>query len=695
MVKVHSSTEQGSGISARNPSLSLYTVFHLNLFYSSIEEKQRPEVITRCYWPLLRLAKQYQLPFGIEATGMTLEAIAEIDSTWLSELRELISMGSCEFIGSGYAQLVGPLVPAEVNAMNLKIGHQIYEKVLGIRPTVALVNEQAWSAGLVHHYIQSGFRAIMMEWDNPSRHHPEWDPEWRYFPQYACGQGEEMIPVIWDTSIAFQQFQRYAHGESCLDDYLHYLSKHVSGNSRMFPLYANDAEIFDFRPNRYATEAVCHEESEWSRIAQLFEKLRADSRFSLIQPSQVLDALHVPEAGHRLRLESVQQPIPVKKQGKYNILRWAVTGRADSNINALCWKAYDVLKRENVVHDDDWKELCYLWSSDFRTHITTKRWQTYKRRLEKFPKNAGVGLEPSPFSDISPQPNPMSRSSLCAYSYDEPRKRIAIENDHILATLNCRRGLAIEKLIFKELAPDPLVMTLPHGFYDDISKGADFYSGHLVLETPGQHKITDLEMVEPKIEASLDQKEIFIRGTIATPQGHIRKTITIHEGEVKITYELDWEEMPLGSLRLGHVTVNPDFFDRNSLFVESHNGGIHPERFLFNGHVIDHGHPVSFLVSASEALGMTEGVVNIGDQHQTITIRVNQGNGFLLGLVSFMPVGDSYFCRLSLSGAECDDTCLTRARTSFPRRYEIQFSANKTEEPVFETRSVVAAFETA
>ena len=27
------------------------------------------------------------------------------------------------------------------------------------------------------------------------------------------------------------------------------------------------------------------------------------------------------------------------------------------------------------------KELCYLWSSDFRTHITKKRWNDFIKRL--------------------------------------------------------------------------------------------------------------------------------------------------------------------------------------------------------------------------------------------------------------------------------------------------------------------------
>ena len=31
--------------------------------------------------------------------------------------------------------------------------------------------------------------------------------------------------------------------------------------------------------------------------------------------------------------------------------------------------------------DADWKELCYLWASDFRTHLTEKRWAAYCARL--------------------------------------------------------------------------------------------------------------------------------------------------------------------------------------------------------------------------------------------------------------------------------------------------------------------------
>ncbi|MFZ5581051.1 MAG: hypothetical protein ACOZCK_00155 [Pseudomonadota bacterium] len=55
--------------------LKAFSFFHLNLAYSAIEVAQRPLVIERCYWPLLRLARSRQLPFGIEVSAWSLETI--------------------------------------------------------------------------------------------------------------------------------------------------------------------------------------------------------------------------------------------------------------------------------------------------------------------------------------------------------------------------------------------------------------------------------------------------------------------------------------------------------------------------------------------------------------------------------------------------------------------------------------------
>ena len=109
------------------PRLRLYAFFHLNMAYSSIEEEQRPDVVQRCYWPLLRLVRDIELPVGIEASAYTLECIRDIDPGWVIEFASLCSEGLCELVGSGYVQLIGPLVPPEVNVANLRLGNEAYE----------------------------------------------------------------------------------------------------------------------------------------------------------------------------------------------------------------------------------------------------------------------------------------------------------------------------------------------------------------------------------------------------------------------------------------------------------------------------------------------------------------------------------------------------------------------------------------
>jgi Glycosyl hydrolase family 57 len=626
--------------------LQLFTIFHLNLAYSSIEEAQRPDVMRRCYWPLLRMAERTGAPVGIEATGLTLETAAAIDPAWLDALRRLVTDGRCEFVGSGYAQIIGPLVPAAINAANLRFGHEAYERLLGFRPRLAFVNEQAYSAGLIRHYLDASYAALVMEWDNPARAHPEWDPEWRYFPQHAAGQHGETIPLVWNTAIAFQQFQRYAHDESSLDDYLGYLAGHApasAGIPRALAMYGNDAEIFDFRPGRYRTEAALAESGEWVRIERLFAAIAADTRFTLIRPSDALASMDRPQAGHRLHLESADDPTPVKKQRKYNITRWAVTGRDDLGINTACWRRYAALAAAGPrAADRDWRALCELWSSDYRTHITGARWAAYRERLERSP--AASGAPASPRRSVASDPATTRDGAL-----------LTIKEDGVTLVLNCRRGLAIAALSFDALGGDSLCGTLRHGFYDDIHWGADFYTAMTVMESPGRPKLTDLNRVEPVVSRD-EQGALVVEGTLPTELGPIVKTIRVAHASVELTYRLEWPELPVASLRLGDITLHPHAFDRATLFYRSHNGGVQPDTFTLEGTRVGHGDAVSFLVSASHALGITDGVVEIGDRARTLRIDVDKTAAALVGMVTYQPIRDSYFCRLSFSAAEVDET---------------------------------------
>lgn len=630
-------------------TLHLYAFFHLNLMFSSIEEDQRPQIVERCYWPLLRLARKHGLPLGIEAPVNTLEFIQSIDPNWIIELCDLIHHGPCEFIGSGYAQLIGPLVPAAVNHANLRLGMQAYQSILGLQPRVALVNEQAYSAGLVPLYREAGYEALIMEWNNPARSHPDWNPEWRYHLQQAVGADGSTISLIWNKSIAFQKFQRYAHREMELDELLAYLHSHCAQESRCFPIYGNDAEIFDFRPGRFMTEASL-QSGEWDRIEALVEALAADPSFQWIAPSTVLQDQGNSQANHHLHLESVDQPIPVKKQDKYNVVRWALTGRDDLTINSRCHRLHQALVTSPQATDTDWRELCYLWSSDFRTHITPTRWAAYQERLAAFEAHWPAADPGQLAASVGPQINGESPH------WTRDGRWLTVTTSHLQVRFNCRRGLAIESFIDSRIAATPLFGTLHHGRFDDISWGADYYSGHLIFQTPGSHQITDLSPAEPVIQEY--GSTLTLNTTIPTPLGLITKTWSINAVShiLQLRIQLHWPQARLGRLRIVPLTLFPEAFHTSSLRVSAANGGEQSESFLLGKQSVDHGKAVSFLVSAHQCLGLTDGVVQLGDANKAIQVRFNPGEAALLGQIQHQPVDSSWFTRLALSARELDDT---------------------------------------
>jgi hypothetical protein len=644
--------------------LSVYALFHLNLAFSSIDEDRRGEVIERCYWPLLRLAEG-GLPLAIEASGYTLDEITARDPAWIETLRGLIEKGRAELVGSGYAQLIGPLVPAGVNGANLRLGQLTFERLFGIRPRLALVNEQAYSAGLVPLYRDAGFSALVMDYDGAAHHHPEWPKALRYAPQRVEGPDGTALDLIWTNTIAFQKLQRLAHGELELAAYTDYVRAQMGAEKRAFPLYGNDAEVFDFRPGRLATEAPLSGESEWARLAAGLRAARALKGVRFVLPSQALADQFPHRAPAPLKLETARCPIPVKKQHKYNVTRWAVTGRDDLGLNTRCHALYEALAAHGGS-DPDWRTLCYLWSSDFRTHVTERRWKAALLALEA----AEARFKARPKTRVLTPHHGGRRPNS---SQVKPNGRfIEIETAALRVRLNRARGLAIDALWLDGLSEQSgpaSCGTLLHGDIDDLHLAFDWYSGTLVYDRPAKPKVTDLQPVTPEIVCA-DDGSVVLSAEIETPLGLVRKRLTVSAEVPAIDYEylVDWHEWGPGSLRLGNFTLLPEAFDRNRLFLRTHNGGRVPETFALT-ESIDHGAPVSLQVSASCALGLTEGVLDIGDAKRRLAVSVDKSIAALIGMLTLRTLEDTWFCRVALSALEFDETSRPGAVPPRPRRF--------------------------
>ena len=176
-------------------NLQLYAFFHLNLAFSSIEEEQRGDVITRCYWPLLELARNHG-PSAWKQAASPLRRSPHAIPAGSKPLSSLSAKVALNLSARGHSQMIGPLVPAAVTQVNLEIGNDVYHRLLGIKPAIALVNEQAYAGGLVGLYLDAGYRALLMDWDNPASHH-HWPAEVRDCPQRALARMGSTT-VFWD-----------------------------------------------------------------------------------------------------------------------------------------------------------------------------------------------------------------------------------------------------------------------------------------------------------------------------------------------------------------------------------------------------------------------------------------------------------------------------------------------------------------
>lgn len=631
-----------------------YTAFHLNLAFSSVEEDQHATIVERCYWPLLRLAEA-GIPIGIEATGYTLEAIERVDPKWLESLRKLVAEGAVEMIASGHVQMIAPLVPPQMTEWNLKLGLGDYERLVGVRPRIALINEQAYAPGILPLYKAAGFDAIMMDWAEPASHHKEWGREKYYIPQRVIGAGDCIMPVVWSDAISFQKFQRYAHGEIDAEEYFEFLTLQIENGVKALPVYTSDAEIFDYRPGRFSSEATMSGAGvENERIRLLLQSLKASGAVRLGLPSEAL-AL-VDEGAEPIRLEAAAAPVPVKKQRKYNILRWAVTGRDDTGLNTYCWRLFEKMQSEGEKDPLKWKNLCHVWASDFRTHITEKRWKSLRDSLKPLPHAV-----PTLCHETAPVP---------AHIRVLPDKRfLGIETDAGHLLLNLYRGMAIHSFGFGATepyvagapAPNGLIGTMAHGFYEDIAYGADFYSGHLVAEPLNAHKVTDLQRCEPTCGYDAEREGVRVYAVIDTSFGPVQKQVTYFADQhmVEVAYMgLSDKPMP-GPKRMAHVTLNPRAFNRKKLYYAAHNGGYEADRHELwrRGMVtVNHGHHVSRLVSASTGLGMTGGYVELGDDKHAVRVEMDRTDAAGAGLIQCEAVGDSFFARAAITLRETDET---------------------------------------
>lgn len=609
--------------------MKFYSIFHLNLMFSSIREDQRSEVIKKCYWPLLKLCEN-NYKIGIELTGNSLEIINTLDKKWVNKFKSLLKSNKVELIGSGYSQIIGPLVPSKLNDWNQKLGIEVYKSLLDTVPSTALINEMSYSSGILEHYVNNGYSSIIMEINNSLEIYKEWILN---RPNIVENQIGDSLNIIWADSIAFQKFQRYISDEIDYESYVNYLNNY---NHDVIPLYTSDAEIFDFRPGRFKEETNLSESPlEWNKIEKLYESLKSLGHNYILPRDVKLES----NEKNKCSIESASKPIVVKKQNKYNINRWALSGRDDLNLNTKSIQIFNKIK--NTSLKKHWKSLCFIWSSDFRTHITDDRWIELEIYIEKL------------FNELNLSINHESKFNLENFNtYKNNKRFISVLKNNFNVELDTKKGNTIKSL-FSNKYKLTLIGKIDHGFFEEITYGFDYFTGHSIVERLGERKVTDLESNKVKFYQN-NEITSFVNYS-KKPEYTINSKITISDECLLLEKQIISTQREKTIISPFNFTFIPDSWDDKTLFFSTHNGGSKLETFFLN-ESFDHSERHSYLISSINGIGNTKGMLIVGDKNKSIKFQLNLSKSFLIPTISFNRTNNSFLLRVSYSAQELDET---------------------------------------
>lgn len=611
---------------------TLYQLYHGNLAFSAIEEESLGEVIDKTYFPLLYFVQETKTKVALEFSGYSLQKIAELRPSWLVLFKTLHQEKLIELVGSGYMQIITPLVPYEVNLKNQQIGLEVYKELLGITPTIVYVNEQVFSQSVVDIYAEVGYKALMMEWNNSVALHDEWKKDYSYTPLYVQGLQTKM-PLLWTDSILFQQFQRTIHSQQTQQDYFTFFQNYIDDKHQVIPIYSSDLEIFNYRPGRYETEAKIAQ-NEWENIAKLSKELSNIGTFVL--PSQILQTYIKDKT---LMLNTPSNPIIIKKQDKYSLSRWAACGRDANLINTLCYRYF--LQIQNSKIKEKWQNLLHFWGSDYRTHTTQKKWQ---KALDFFERNLS-----------NQQPLKEKNSFQPDVQLTIQDNKLIFQKDNLKIYFLKNKGLALDS-IFLNAQRLPFG-TIKHGELSNISYAADFFTGGSVIESVLTKKITDLVEVQDYLWQQ-DSKYCYTLSTTLYLQDvailYKLWSIDTKQNTIKLSIRLQLKECIQGSIRLGTFSM---LQNSEEMFYSCKNGAKKEEYYSLCDTVINHQSPKSLLQSSQGGLGVTDNILSFFTKTKNIVnLNINKEVSYPFIMLQHYKDYRKQLTRVYFSVQELDDT---------------------------------------
>ena len=294
-------------------------------------------------------------------------------------------------------------------------------------------------------------------------------------------------------------------------------------------------------------------------------------------------------------------------------------------MNTECFKLFrrcqDTVDFSDLSPNSPLVQLCYFWSSDFRTHITQKRWEKLCDELSEFKDRIFDGPSDTTATENRPLAATNGRQKI---NYENTNDRIKFETPHLSCTLNLRKGAAIEKLSFVN-SSSPSIVSYPHGYFSDIDFSADFCSGGVVIEDFNSRlRFADYASVKPEVDVAGDQLRIRVSSSVGQMQIEKEFSISASDKMLTIRFRIHNPGDSVATVRIGNFLIPQH---EGPVSVAANTGGKGCDTFLVEG-AFDHTDTVNRFISSASGFCCPDGYLAYNSKDSSVILSGTTVNAF-------------------------------------------------------------------
>jgi hypothetical protein len=142
-------------------------IYHANLNYAFLEPHKYEQVIRASYETIIDgHAKYPDAKYVFEASGFTIDLMAQECPDVLAKLRKAMESGQCEFMGAPYAHPVLANIPEEDGYWSCEFSQRTYEKHLGTRIESWWNPECTWMQYVPRAFKRAGAKYLTLDFES-------------------------------------------------------------------------------------------------------------------------------------------------------------------------------------------------------------------------------------------------------------------------------------------------------------------------------------------------------------------------------------------------------------------------------------------------------------------------------------------------------------------------------------------------